>query len=63
MAASGSMVDPTKPEKFRVVIGDELLGKSTKEVFTGVRCKAAIGVLLPQDLTRNRGLIQDLPPA
>ncbi|KAI6312824.1 hypothetical protein MCOR34_005447 [Pyricularia oryzae] len=37
MAASGSMVDPTKPEKFRVVIGDELLGKSTKEVFTGVR--------------------------
>lgn len=37
MAASGSTVDPTKPEKFRVTLGDELLGKNPKEVFTGVR--------------------------
>lgn len=33
------VIDPTKVGKYRVVLSDALLGKESKEVYTGIRCK------------------------
>ncbi|KAL8351114.1 hypothetical protein RB601_000762 [Gaeumannomyces tritici] len=35
--ASADLIDPTKPEKFPVILSDALLGRPPKEVYTGVR--------------------------
>jgi len=35
--ASGS-IDVDKPGKYPIVLSDALLGKTSKEVYTGVRC-------------------------
>lgn len=37
MAAPG-LIDPTKPGKYPVVLSDALLGKPSKEAYTGIRC-------------------------
>ena len=43
MAASSSgaglPIDPTKPGKYPVILSDALLGKPSKEAYTGVRCE------------------------
>ena len=41
MAASkaAEMIDPTVPGQYPVVLSDALLGKASKDVFTGIRCK------------------------
>jgi len=41
MAASkaAEMVDPTVSEQYPVVLSDALLGKASKDVFTGIRCR------------------------
>jgi len=41
MAASTAqgIIDPTKPGKYPIVLSDALLGKPSKESYTGVRCK------------------------
>ena len=36
------MVDPTKAGKYPVILSDELLGKSSNDIYTGVQCKQAI---------------------
>lgn len=41
MAAPGC-VDPTKPTKYPIILSDALLGKTSKETYTGVRCKSRI---------------------
>jgi len=38
MAAPGP-IDPTKPAKYPIILSDALLGKTSKETYTGVRCK------------------------
>lgn len=38
-AAAAGIVDPTKTGKYPVILSDALLGKSAKEIYTGVRCK------------------------
>jgi hypothetical protein len=43
MAAPG-IVDPTKAGKYPVILSDALLGKASKETYTGVRCEL---ILLP----------------
>ena len=35
--ASGS-IDVDKPGKYPIVLSDALLGKTSKEVYTGIRC-------------------------
>ena len=37
--AAPTMIDPTKPGKYSIVLSDALLGKPTSEAFTGVRCE------------------------
>lgn len=37
MAAS-AIIDPTKPGQYPVVLSDSLLGKPSKETYTGVNC-------------------------
>lgn len=37
MAAAS--IDIDKPGKYRIVLSDALLGKSSKDVYTGIRCK------------------------
>ncbi len=32
------LIDPTVTGKYPVVLGDNLLGKTSNEIFTGVRC-------------------------
>jgi len=39
MAAPSGSIDPTKPAKYPIILSDALLGKSSKEAYTGVRCK------------------------
>jgi hypothetical protein len=33
------IVDPTKTGKYPVVLSDALMGKSSKEIYTGVKCE------------------------
>lgn len=33
------IIDPTKPGKYPIVLSDALLGKPSKESYTGIRCK------------------------
>lgn len=42
MAASTAqgIIDPTKAGKYPIVLSDALLGKSSKESYTGIRCEA-----------------------
>lgn len=49
MAASG-MIDPTKRAKYPVVLSDALLGKPSRETYTGVRCKQAQACFLSLSL-------------
>jgi hypothetical protein len=44
MAAPG-IVDPTKAGKYPVILSDALLGKASKETYTGVRCE----LILPRE--------------
>ncbi|KAM7208907.1 hypothetical protein V8F20_000785 [Naviculisporaceae sp. PSN 640] len=37
MAAQGSTIDPTKAAKYPIILSDALLGKASKETYTGVR--------------------------
>jgi hypothetical protein len=38
MAAPG-VLDPTKAGQYPVILSDELLGKPSKETYTGIRCE------------------------
>jgi len=37
MATQGPIIDPTKPAKYPIILSDALLGKTSKETYTGVR--------------------------
>jgi hypothetical protein len=39
--ATGS-IDVDKPGKYPIVLSDALLGKMSKEVFTGIRCTLSL---------------------
>jgi hypothetical protein len=41
MAFSG--IDIDKPGKYPIVLSDALLGKTDKEVYTGIRCRCTSG--------------------
>ena len=36
--ASAGLIDPTKTGNYPVILGDGLLGKTSNEIFTGIRC-------------------------
>lgn len=38
MAATG-LIDPTRPGRYPVILSDALLGKPSKEAYTGIRCR------------------------
>jgi hypothetical protein len=40
MAAAG-LIDPTKTGNYPVILGDALLGKTSNEIFTGIKCMLA----------------------
>jgi hypothetical protein len=33
------LIDPTVTGKYPVVLGDSLLGRTSNEIFTGIRCE------------------------
>jgi hypothetical protein len=35
---ASASIDVDKPGKYRIVLSDALLGKTPKEVYTGIRC-------------------------
>jgi hypothetical protein len=37
--AAPATVDPTKSAKYPIILSDALLGKASKETYTGIRCK------------------------
>jgi hypothetical protein len=41
MAAAG-LIDPTKTGNYPVILGDALLGKTSNEIFTGIKCKFSL---------------------
>ena len=41
--AAGS-IDVDKPGKYPIVLSDALLGKTSKEVYTGIRCRSTISL-------------------
>lgn len=51
------MVDPTKAGKYPVILSDELLGKPSNDIYTGVNCKPAI--CLPSRPSRRTEEPQD----
>lgn len=44
--AAASPVDPSKTATYPVVLSDALLGKASKETYTGIRCKLPISLYL-----------------
>ncbi|KAH8886864.1 hypothetical protein GQ53DRAFT_750522 [Thozetella sp. PMI_491] len=46
-AGASFPIDPTKPGKYPVILSDALLGKASKDAFTGVRCKFLAHSTLP----------------
>lgn len=42
--AAASAVDPSKTATYPVVLSDALLGKASKETYTGIRCKLSLYV-------------------
>ncbi len=36
------LIDPTAAGKYPVILGDGLLGKTSNDIFTGIRCMFAI---------------------
>src|SRR5690349_15508756 len=49
-ATASTMVDLTKAGKYPVVLSDALLDKTSKETYTGIRCRFAFAAVQPQDL-------------
>jgi hypothetical protein len=52
-AVAAGSVDIDKPGKYPIVLSDALLGKASKEVYTGVRCTRRVKCILKKGLTGN----------
>lgn len=41
------LIDPTVAGKYPVILGDGLLGKTSNEIFTGIRCACCLTFMAP----------------
>ena len=59
-AAPPGVIDPTKPKSYPVILSDALLGKSSKEALTAIRCEIS-RLWLTDEETSRAGLETDVP--